>query len=51
MKEEIANSNLQIVAGNVCDEKVRGKAIDLAVDGGYLALSPETTYALDLQRG
>jgi NAD(P)-dependent dehydrogenase (short-subunit alcohol dehydrogenase family) len=24
---------------------------DLAVDGGYLALSPETTDALDLQRG
>jgi NAD(P)-dependent dehydrogenase (short-subunit alcohol dehydrogenase family) len=34
MQGEIANPNLHIVAGNVCDEKARAQAIELAVKHG-----------------
>ena len=34
MQNDLNNPNLHIVAGDVCDESVRGKAIDLALNKG-----------------
>jgi NAD(P)-dependent dehydrogenase (short-subunit alcohol dehydrogenase family) len=34
MQVDLNNPNLHIVVGDVCDETVRGKAIDLAVSKG-----------------